>query len=42
MNIIKKKKTHRYKEQNSGYQWEEGSGEGECGGRGVTGTNYQV
>ena len=41
MNIAKKK-THRYKEQNSGYQWEEGRGEGECRGRGVRGTNDQV
>ena len=27
MNIAKRKQTHRYREQTSGYQWEEGSRE---------------
>ena len=26
MNVTKKKQTHRYREQNSGYQWEERRG----------------
>ena len=29
VNITKKKQTHRYREQASGYQWGEGKGEGE-------------
>jgi len=28
MNIAKRKQTHRYREQTSGYQWEEGKEEG--------------
>ena len=28
VNITKKKQTHRYREQTSGYQWGEGKGEG--------------
>ena len=40
VNITKKKQTHRYREQTSGYQWGEGSGEGQCRGRGLRGTNY--
>ena len=31
MYITKQKQTHRYREQTSGYQWEEGSVEGEIG-----------
>lgn len=30
MNRTKKKWTHRYREKVSGYQWGEGSGEGQC------------
>ena len=34
VNITKKKQTHRYREQTSGYQWGEGRGEGKYkGGR---------
>ena len=40
MNIIKKKQTHRYREQTSGFQWGEGSGEGQDKGRGLRGPNY--
>ena len=40
MNITKKKQIHRYREQSSGYQWGEGSGEGQRRGRGLRGTNY--
>ena len=35
MNIIKKKQTHRYREQTSGYQW--GGGEGQYRSRGKKG-----
>ena len=38
--ITKKKQTHRYREQTSGYQWGEGRGEGQYRGRGLRGTNY--
>ena len=38
MNITKKKQTHRYREQTSGYQWWEGQNRG----RGVRGTDYYV
>ena len=38
VNITKKKQTHRFREQTSGYQW--GGGEGQHGGEGVVGTNY--
>ena len=38
MNITRKKQTHRYREQTSGYQW--GGGNIGCGG--VGGTNYSV
>ena len=41
MNMTTKKQTHRYREQASGYQWREGSGE-EHGGRGLKGTNCYV
>ena len=41
-NIIKKKQIHRYREQTSGYQWREGSGEGQYKGRGLRDTNYYV
>ena len=41
MNITKKEAdTDRYREQTSGYQWGEGSGEGQYRGRGLRGTNY--
>ena len=39
VNITKKKQTHRYREQTSGYQWGERSGEGKGRGRGLRGTN---
>ena len=39
--ITKKKQTHIYREQTSGYQWGEG-GRGNLGPRGVGGTNYWV
>ena len=41
-NITKQKQTNRYKEQTNGYQWEEGWGKGQGGGRGLRGTNYYV
>ena len=40
MNITKQ--THRYREQSSGYQWGEGSGEGEDRDRGLRSTNYYL
>ena len=40
VNIIKKKPTYRYREQTSGYQRGEGSGEGQYWGRELRGTNY--
>ena len=40
--ITKKKQTHRYKKQTSGYQWGEGMGEGQDKDRGLRGTNYYV
>ena len=40
VNITQKKQTHRYREQTSGYQWGEGSGEGQYRHRGLRGTNY--
>lgn len=42
MNITKKKQTHRYREQTSGYQWGEGSGEGQYRARRVKGTNLCI
>ena len=39
VNTTKKKQTHRYREQTSGYQWGEGKGEGHH--RGLRSTNYQ-
>ena len=39
VNITEKKQTHRYREQNSGYQWGEG-GEGE--NRGGRGNRYKL
>ena len=41
-NITKKKWTHRYREQTSGYQWGEGREEEQYRGRGLRGTNYYV
>ena len=40
VNIAKKKQTHKYREQTSGYQWGEGRGEGQYRDRGIRGTNY--
>ena len=40
--ITKKKQTHRYRKQTSGYQWGQGRREGQYRGRGVQGTNYHV
>ena len=40
VNMTKKKQTHRYREQTSGYQWGEERGEGQYRGRGVKGTNF--
>ena len=42
VNITKKKQAHRYREQISGYQWGEVSGEGQYRGRGLRDTNYYV
>ena len=42
MNITKKKQTHRYREQTSGYQWGEGRGEGQYRARRVKGTNLCI
>ena len=42
MNITKQKQTHRYRQQTRGYQWGEGRGQGQDGGRGLRGTNYNV
>ena len=42
VNKTKKKQTHRYGEQTSGYQWGVRMGEGQYGGRGEGGTNYWV
>ena len=40
VNITKKKQTHRYREQTSGFQREEGKGAGQYRGRGLRDTNY--
>ena len=40
--MIKKRETHRYREQTSGEQWGEERGEGKFRGTGVRGTNYYV
>ena len=42
MNKTKKKQTHRYREQTSGYQWGVGRGEGQYRDEKVGGTNYWV
>ena len=42
VNITKKKQTHRYREQTSGYQWEEGRGEGQYRSRELSDANYYV
>ena len=39
---LTKKQIHRFSEQTSGYQWEEGRGEGQYRGRELRDTNYQV
>ena len=41
VNITEKKQIPRSREQTSGYQWGE-SGEGQCRGQEVEGTNYWV
>ena len=38
----KKKQTHRYSEQTIGYQWGEGSREGQDRSMGLRGTNYYI
>ena len=40
MNITNQKQTHGYREQTSGYQWGEGSWEGQDKIRDLRGTNY--
>ena len=40
MNTTKQNQTHR--EQTSGFQWGEGSGQGQDRNRGLRGTNYYV
>ena len=42
VNVPKKKQTHRYREQTSGYQWEEEKGMGQYRIRGFRDTNYCV
>ena len=42
VNVTKKKQTDRYREQSGGYQWGEGSGEGQYRVRGLRGTNYYI
>ena len=42
MNITKKKQTHRYREQTSGYQWDEGKKEGQDKSNGLTSTMYKI
>ena len=42
MNITKQKQSHGCREQTSGHQWEDRSGEGQDRGRGLRGTNYYV
>ena len=39
-NLTKKKQTHRFREQTSGYQWGEGRREEQDSGSGVRDTNY--
>ena len=42
VNIRKKKQTHKYRDQASGYQWGEGKGEGQYRNRGSRGINHYV
>ena len=42
MTITKRKQTHRYREQTSGYQWEEERGQGQNKSKGLRGTNYYI
>ena len=42
MYITKHKQTDRYREQTSGFQQEQGKGEGQDRGMGLRDTNYQV
>ena len=41
-NVTKKKQTHRYREQSSGYQEGRGKDVGQNRGRGLRSTNYYV
>ena len=41
-NITKKKQTHTYREQTSGYQWGEGRGKRQYRGKELRGTNYYI
>ena len=40
--ITKRKQTHRCREQTCGYQWGEGSRDGQYSGGGLRGTTYYV
>ena len=42
MNATKQKQIHRYREQTSGYQWGERSGEEQDKGKRLRDTNYYV
>ena len=42
MTKMKKKQSHRYREQNSGYEWGEGRWDGQYWGREVKVRNYYV
>ena len=42
VNITKRKQTHRYGEETSGYQWGDRKGEDQHRGRGLRGTNYYI
>ena len=42
MNITKKKQTHRYREQTSGYQWEEERAKGKAGDLEVQNIIYKI
>ena len=42
MTITKQKRTHRYREQTSGYQWGEGREEGQYKGGGLRSIKYYV
>ena len=40
--MAKQKQTHRYRKPTSGYQWGDGSGEGQERGLGLRDTNYCI